>query len=352
VPRFRPTPLGELAAALGRPLEGDPALLIRGAAALDAAGPADLAFVRSAALREALAASRAGAVLAPPGVDTGGRATLRSPHPQLDFARSLARLVEVSRPAAGVHPAAVLGPGARVDPSACVGPLAVVGARSVVGPRSILHAGVVVYDDVLVGADCVLHAGCVVREECRLGDRVVLHPGVVIGGDGFGYAFDEAGRPVKLPQIGRVVLEEDVEIGAQSAVDRAALGETRVRRNARIDNCCTIAHNCDIGEDVLMAAGCGIAGSTTIGRGTIVMGQAATTGHLTIGAGSFLGARTAVTHDLAPGSRVFGAPAQPAGAWHRSVAALARLPDALRRLRAVERRVGLRGAARGEGEER
>jgi UDP-3-O-[3-hydroxymyristoyl] glucosamine N-acyltransferase len=231
-----------------------------------------------------------------------------------------------------------------------VGPLAVVGARARVGPRSVLHAGVVLYDDVQVGADCVLHAGCVVREECELGDRVLLQPGVVIGGDGFGYTLDESGRPAKLPQIGRVVLEDDVEIGALSAVDRAALGETRVRRNAKIDNLCTISHNCDIGEDVVMAAGAGIAGSTTIGRGTLLMGQTASIGHLTIGAGSFLGARAAVTRDLPPGSRVFGAPAVEERAWHKSVAALARLPDALRRLRALERRLGLRPPRAGEGE--
>src|SRR5262249_6835262 len=201
--------------------------------------------------------------------------------------------------------------------------------------RSAIHAGVVLYEEVRIGADCVVHAGCVIREEVSIGDRVLLHAGVAVGADGFGYSFDEAGRPVKIPQLGRVVIEDDVEIGANATIDRATLGETRVRRNAKIDNLCIVSHNCDVGEDVVMVGQSAWAGSRTAGRGTIIMGRAATTGPLSIGPGSFLGGRAAVVGDLAPGSRVWGAPAVEEHLWRRTVAALNRLPDALRRLRAV-----------------
>ncbi len=179
-----------------------------------------------------------------------------------------------------------------------------------------------------------------IREECELGDRVILHPGVAIGADGFGYAFDEAGRPAKIPQVGRVVIEDDVEIGALAAVDRATLGVTRIGQNAKIDDLCIIAHNCEIGPDVIIVGLSGLAGSTVVGRGAILMGQTATTGHLRIGERAFLGGRAAVHKDVPAGVHVWGAPAMEQRAWHKSMAALARLPEALRRLRAVERMVG------------
>jgi len=350
VPRVRAISLGELGAALGREAEGDAGFVVQGVAPLSGAGPGDLSFARSSAYARALAASRAGAVIVPPGLDAGGRPALRSARPDLDFARAVALLVAAERPAPGVHASAVVAADAHVDPSAHVGPLAVVGARATVGPRSVLHPHVVLYPDARIGADCVLHAGCVVREEVEIGDRVVLHPGAALGGDGFGYALDETGLPIKVPQVGRVVLEDDVEVGANATIDRATLGETRVRRNAKIDNLVVVSHNCDVGEDVLVAAQSGLAGSTTVGRGAILMGQTASAGHLTIGAASFLGARAALHKDLPPGSRVWGAPALEERRWHKSVAAFARLPEMLRRLRAVERKLGLRRAGREDAE--
>jgi UDP-3-O-[3-hydroxymyristoyl] glucosamine N-acyltransferase len=349
VPRFRPTALRELAARLGRELSGDGTRVVRGVAALESAGPDDLAFVRGPRYAEALAASRAGFAIAPPSVDTGERPAIRSPRPDFDFARAVALLYEPERPPAGVHPTAVVAPDAVVDASASVGPYVVVGPRCRVGARSVLHAHVVLYPEVRIGADCELHAGCVLREETELGDRVLVHPGAAIGADGFGYTFDERRRPIKIPQIGRVVIEDDAEIGALTAIDRATLGVTRIGRNAKIDDLCVVAHNCDVGADVILVGQSGLAGSTVVEDGAILMGQTGTTGHLRIGARAFLAGRTAVHKDVPPGARLFGAPAMPERAWHRTMAALARLPDALRRLRAVERRLGIRGA-RGEDE--
>jgi len=342
LPRFRSTPLGELAARLGCPLDGDAQRAVSGVASLEEAGPGDLVFVRGPRYTDAFARSRAGAAIVPPGFDGGERPVLRSTRPDFDFARAVALLVDTERPAPGVHPTAVVAQGARVDASASVGPYAVVGARARIGARSVVHAHVVLYADVVVGADCVLHAGAVLREETELGDRVTIHAGAAIGADGFGYTFDASGRPVKIPQIGRVRIEDDAEIGALAAIDRATLGATRIGRNAKIDDLCVVAHNCDVGADVLMVGQSGLAGSTVVEDGAILMGQTGTTGHLRIGRRAFLGGRTAVHKDVPAGARLFGAPAMPERAWHRTMAALARLPDALRRLRAVERALGIR----------
>lgn len=350
MPRFRSTPLGTLAARLGCAVEGDAAQLVSGVAPLEDARPGDLVFVRSPRCAGAFERSRAGAVIAPASVDVHGRPAIRSARPDHDFARAVAWLVESERPAAGVHPTAVVAADAQVDPTASVGPYAVVGARSSIGARSVLHAHAVLYADVRIGADCELHAGCVLREETELGDRVTIHSGASIGADGFGYTFDAAGRPAKIPQIGRVVIEDDAEIGALAAIDRATLGVTRIGRNAKIDDLCVVAHNCDVGPDVIMVGQSGLAGSTVVEAGAILMGQTGTAGHLRIGARAFLGGRTAVHRDVPAGARLFGAPAMPERAWHRTMAALARLPDALRRLRALERALGIR-PPRGEDDE-
>ena len=336
--------LGELAVKLGgRPVEGDPHFHVDGVATLEEGGARALGFVRGGAFAAALARSSIGAVVAPPGVAVGGRPAIRSPLPSLDFARATALLVPEPRPAPGVHSSAWVAATARVHPTASVGPRCVVGERSEIGAGSILRASVTVLEDVRIGADCRLHAGAVVRERCQLGDRVTLQPGVVIGGDGFGYEFNERGESEKVPQVGDVVLEDDVEIGANSTVDRARLGTTRIGRGAKVDNLVMIAHNCVIGPHSLIVAQSGLAGGTVFGERVIAMAQSGFRGQLTVGDGAFVAARAGVIEDVAPGSRVWGFPAQPERAWHRSVAWLARLPELAKRVRALERKLGLRG---------
>ncbi len=334
--------VGELARRLGRPSEGDAEFVVAGVASLESAGPRDLVFVRSAQYAGRLAASRAGAAIVPAGVDPG-RPAIRSPDPGRDFARAVDELVPEVRPAPGVHRSAVVAPDAEIHPRAHVGPLAVVGARVRVGPGSVILAHATLYDDVVVGADCTIHAGAVIRERVVLGDRVILQPGVVLGGDGFGYVFAEGGGFEKVPQVGRVVVGDDVEIGACATVDRATLGETRLGHGVKIDNLVMIGHNCDVGDGSAIVAQSGLAGSTVVGRRVFLMAQVGTTGHLSIGDGAFVGARGGVTRDVEPGAKVFGYPALEQRAWHRAMAALARLPEALRRLRALEKRLGVRG---------
>ncbi len=347
--------LRELALRLGCEFEGDGAFRVEGVAALDCAGPTDLSFVRTLRWAKSLPASRAGAVIVPKGVDSGDRPVLRSNNPGLDFARAVALLVPAPRPPAGVHSRACVASDAVLGEACSIGAGAVIGARCRVGARSVVHASVTLYDDVVIGEDCVLHAGVVLREGTRAGDRVIVHPNAVIGGDGFGYAWNERGEPEKIPQIGIVVLEDDVEVGSGTTIDRASLGATRIGRGTKIDNLVQIAHNCDIGEAVVVVAQAGLAGGTVVENGAMLMARAASAGQLRVGARAFVGAAASLHRDVAPGSRVWGTPQMEERLFHRTVAALRRLPDALRRLRAIERRLGLRPAREdtpaGEGED-
>ena len=342
----RPFRLAELAAFLECEVEGDEAFEIAGFASLGAARADELVFLRDAAHAPALADSRARAVVAGPEVDLAGRSGLRSRRPAYDFSRLIRAFAPVPRPMTGVAEGALVDAGAAVDPTASIEPGARIGPGCRVGPRSIVSANATLVADVEIGADCWIHSGSVLREGTRVGNRVVLQPGVVLGADGFGIVPDETGRPVAMAQRGRVVVEDDVEIGANSTVDRATLDETRIRAGAKIDNLVQIAHNCDVGEDVLIVAQSGLSGGTVIGRGAIVMAQAGTTGHLRIGEGAFVGARAGIHHDVADGARVFGSPATEELAWHRSIAAIKRLPELLRRVRRLERS---KGQAAGEG---
>jgi UDP-3-O-[3-hydroxymyristoyl] glucosamine N-acyltransferase len=209
-----------------------------------------------------------------------------------------------------------------------------------VGARTLIHANATLYPDVRVGEDCEIHAGAVLREGTRVGDRVILHPGVVLGGDGFGYEFDEQGSFEKVPQLGVVVLEDDVEVGSNTTVDRARFGETRIGRGVKLDNLVQIAHNVRIGDGSAIVAQSGIAGSTVIGRRVFFMAQSGAANGLEIGDGAFVGVRAGVIQDLPAGSRVWGMPAVPERTWHRAMLVLYRLPEIARRLRRLERRAG------------
>ena len=333
----RPIRLSELAAFLAVPLEGDGSVEIAGFASLVAAKPDELAFLRDANLAAMLEASAAEVILAPKAADVGQRAVLRSEQPAHDFSRLVEAFAPRWRPSEGIAAGASVDPTAIMDPTACIETGARIGPGCRVGARTVIGANATLVANVEIGDDGWIHSNVVLREDSCLGDRVVLQPGVVIGGDGFGYVPDAEGRPVAMAQRGRVVLEDDVEIGANSTVDRATLDETRIRRGAKIDNHVQIAHNCDIGEDVLIVAQCGLSGGTIVGDRAILMARCGTTGHLRIGAGAFLGANTGVHHDVPDGARVFGAPAQDERGWHRMVAAMKRLPELLKRVRRIER---------------
>jgi UDP-3-O-[3-hydroxymyristoyl] glucosamine N-acyltransferase len=298
--------------------------------------------VRSAQYLGRVEASRAGALIAPPGVVVGGRPVLRSEDPSLDFGRAVRWFQPEVPPPTGTHATAAIEPGAQIDPAACIGANCSIAAGARIGPRSVLYAGVTLYDGVTIGADCRVHAGCVLREDTVIGDRVVLHPNAVLGGDGFAYLGDGSGGLEKVPQVGRVVVGDDVEIGAGTTIDRGTLGDTRIGRGSKIDNLVQIGHNCTLGEQVIVVAQVGLSGSTTVGDGALILGQAGAAGHLTIGAGAVVGPQSGLHKDVPAGTRVLGSPQREEGKYHRAMAALGRLPGLLRRLRAVERRLGMR----------
>lgn len=336
-----PIRLAELARLLDLPLEGDGSLEIHGFGSLDRASADELVFVRDRRHLPALARCPARAVIAPTDLGVGGRSALRSPRPAHAFSQLMEHFLPVPRPPAGVAAGALVDPSAVVHPTASIESGARIGAGSRVGAGTVVAAHATLAADVVVGSDCWIHANVVLREGTRVGDRVVLQPGVVLGSDGFGLVADEGGRPVAMAHRGRVVVEDDVEIGANTTVDRATLDETRIRRGAKIDNLVQIAHNCDIGERALIVAQSGLSGGTIVGAGAIVMAQAGSTGHLRIGERAFVGARAGLHHDVRDGERVFGSPAMEERTWHRAMAALKRLPELLRRVRRIEQRIGL-----------
>ena len=248
----------------------------------------------------------------------------------------MALLHPLSRPAPGIHPTAQVDPSASLGEGVHVGAFAVIGPRARLGARTSLHPFVVLYADAEVGDDCVLHSGVHVRERCRLGHRVVVQNGAVVGSDGFGFAKDEAGGYEKIPQVGVVVVEDDVEIGALTAVDRASLKETRIGRGTKIDNLVQIGHSVRIGSDTVLAGQVGIAGSTRIGSRVTLAGQVGVAGHLTVGDGAIATAQTGIPSDVAPGALVSGYPAIDNRAWLKSSAVFAKLPELQKRVRKLE----------------
>jgi len=331
--------LAELAARVGGTVQGDGSLRLDGVAPLEDAGPSHISFFSNRKYRKAFEASRAGAVIVEPDEDVpAARTVLRAAPAYLAFAKISTAFHPPREPLPEVAPEAAIHPSAKVHPSAQVMPFASVGARAEVGPRTILFPGVHLGEDVRVGADCILYANVVIRERCVIGDRVILQPGCVIGADGFGFALDLQGegrgpRHYKVPQVGIVVVEDDVEIGANSCVDRATLGVTRIGRGAKIDNLVQIAHNVEVGPLSILASQVGISGSTKLGMGVVAWGQAGLVGHITVGDRANIAAQAGVASDVDAGARIAGSPAGPDVQWARNSAVFNRLTEMRRELR-------------------
>ena len=337
--------LAELANRVGGRVEGDGSIRIERIMPLEEAGPSDISFFANRRYAAEFAATRAGAVIVGEGEQVApGRTVLRSGNAYLAFARISTLFHPPRESVPEISPAAVIGEGAVVDPSAEVQALACVGRGATIGARTILFPGVVVGDRARVGDDCVLHPNVVVGERCVVGNRCTLQPGAVLGGDGFGFAFDMEGdgsgpRHVKVPQAGIAELEDDVELGANSCVDRATLGRTVVRRGAKIDNLVQLAHNVEIGPLSLIAAQSGISGSTKVGMGVAMGGQVGLVGHLTIGDGARFGAKAGVHNDVPAGEVYSGYPATSHRDWLRESAAIRALPELVKRVRELEKTV-------------
>ena len=330
--------LAELATALGCPLDGKGAADVTRVAGLEDARPGDITFLSNRKYAKHVAKTRASAIIADASLKSAPCPIIRSRQPYVTFAEALALLTPARRVAAGIHPLAAVDATATIAASASIGPFVAVGAGSTVGERTIVHPHAVIGPGVTVGADCVIHAQVSIREDVTLGDRVILQDAAVIGSDGFGFAKRADGTHHKIPQVGRVVIEDDVEIGAHSAIDRPAVGETRIAAGAKIDNLVQIAHGVKVGRRVLLAAQVGIAGSTTIEDDAVFAGQAGAVGHVRVGKGSIVTAKSGVTHDLPPGSAVSGFPAFDLKEWKKATVAFRKLGRARRVARGRRKR--------------
>ena len=300
--------LGQLAQALGATLEGDPRRVVTGVAPLESAGPDQVSFLTHARYHDVAKTSRAGAFVA--GAEAGGlpAPVLRVRAPQ----QALVDLLNLFHPPAvavpGVHPTAVVAADARIDPTATVGAHAVVEAGARIGPRVRVGPLVYVGAGVEVGEDSTLGVHVALLDGVRVGRRVVIHPGAVLGADGFGFAFDGA-QHRKIPQTGGVLIEDDVEIGANTTIDRATFGDTIVRRGTKIDNLVQIGHNVEVGEHSILVAQVGVSGSSRLGRGVVLAGQVGVADHVTIGDGTLVGAQGGVPSSLEAGGKFLGTPA-------------------------------------------
>ena len=334
--------ISELAALVGGEVfSGSGDTVIDGPASLADAQPGEISFFSHPRYAGDLKQTRASAVLVPS--DFAGEtsaACIRVDNPSGAFTRITAEFVrEPAAPPAGIHASAVVHPGAQVAPNASIGEHAVVMPGAIIGQRSVVMAGSYVGAGARLGADCLLHPHAVVHHGCILGDRVILHSGVVVGSDGFGYDTRD-GRHVKIPQSGIVVVENDVEIGANTTIDRARFGRTVIGEGTKIDNLVMIAHNVVIGKHCIVCAQVGIAGSAQIGNYVILAGQAGLVGHIRIGDGAIVGAQTGVSNDIEPGARVVGSPPRPIGEWKRSIVRVDKLAELYERVKKLEQRAG------------
>lgn len=331
--------LGEIAKQLGCELVGDPELEITGVAPIEQAGPTELTFLANPKYAPKVRHSRAGAIIAREPIRDIPIATLVSQNPYLDFARALELFYRPPRPQPGIHPTAVIAPSAEIGEDASIGAYVVIGEHVRIGRRAVLYPHVVIYEGAQIGDDFTAHAHAVVREYCRIGNRVTLQNGVVVGGDGFGFARRPDGTHYKIVQAGTVVIEDDVEIQSLSAVDRATIGETRIKRGAKIDNLVQVGHACVVGEDNIICAQVGLAGSTILGKNVLLAGQVGVSGHLTIHDNVVVYAQSGVGGDIEAGAVVAGSPAFDAKQWKRAVTAFPKLPELLKRLRELEHTV-------------
>jgi len=333
--------LGELAARLGAELVGgtgaDAETDVSGVAGIEQAGPSQVSFVANPKYAGLAKSTRAAALIVEPEFAALPGATLRVKNPYLAWSRAIEIFHPPLRYEPGVHATAVVAATAKLGARAHVGPYVVVGEGCVIGDDAVLLAHVVLYPWVRAGDRFLAHAHAVVREGCVLGDDVVLQNGAVIGSDGFGFAKDGAGHWVKIVQAGPAVLEDAVEVQANACVDRASVGETRVKAGAKIDNLVQVGHGSFVGEDTLLCAQVGLAGSTVIGKNVILAGQVGVAGHLTVGDGAVATAQTGIPSDVAAGAVVSGYPAMDNRAWLRMVASLNRLPELIRQMRAKEK---------------
>jgi len=330
--------VAELAKQLAGEITGDARATLTGFAMIDRAKAGDLTFAENAEYFAAAEASAATAIICDLKAASDKKILIRVANPRLAFAKALAIFFPEPQFAAGIHPSAVIAKSAQVDPSAHIGPHCTIGERVKIGAKVVLQAGDFIGDDSVLGDETNLFPNVTIYSRTQIGQRVRIHAGVVIGADGFGYVFD-AGVHRKVPQIGNVVIGDHVEIGANTTIDRAALGSTVIGKGTKIDNLVQVGHNVEIGEHCIFCAQVGISGSTKIGNYTVLAGQVGLAGHLKIGNQVTIGSKSGVMHNIPDGEQWLGIPAQPDRQAKRMMIALQRLPDLFKKIAEWEKKL-------------
>ena len=342
--------LAAIARHLDCRLEGDGEVEILGAAGIEEAGPEDLTFLSNPKYVSRLGRCRAGAIVVSEDAPATTMPRLIAENPYLSFARAIELFYRPPEVIPGIHPTATVAATARLGEEISLGANVVIGEGAVIGDRAVLHPGVIIYPYAQIGEDFVAHSQAVVREYCRIGNRVILQNGVVIGSDGFGFAPREDGSYYKILQAGIVVLEDDVEIGAHTCIDRATVGETRIGPSTKIDNLVQIGHGSRVGANAVLAAQVGLAGSTRVGDRVMLAGQVGVAGHLTIGDDVIATGQTGIGRSVKAGSKVSGSPEMDSGLWRRNYILLQHLPELVRSVRLLEKKVQELSAP-GQGED-
>lgn len=334
--------LSELAELTSSRIEtGSPDTEISAAAGLDLAGSGEITFLANPKYTPQIQATKAAAIFLNENVtiERDDIAVLRTKDAYLAYTRALRAFYPAAAVVAAIHPTAFIDPTAKVAETADIGANVVIGKDCVVSDGVKIYPNATIYDGVTIGAGSVIHSGVSIRENCEVGSNCIIHNNTTIGSDGFGYAKDEEKRWLKIPQVGRVVLEDDVEIGANTAIDCASVGETRIKRGAKIDNLVQIGHSCTIDEDALICSQTGLAGSSVIGKRVILAGQVGIAGHLKVGDDAVLTAKSATSHDVEPGKVISGIPGFDNKEWLRSTAVYRRLGELSQTIRKIEKRL-------------
>ena len=331
--------LGELATRLGAELRGNPELEVTAVQGIEEAGPTDVTFVANPKYAGLARKTRAAAVLVAPDFPEIETATLRIANPYLAFSRALGFFYQRPVYEPGVHPTAVIHPTAQIGEGAHIGAYVVIGPGVTLGPNTTLLPHVVLYPNVTAGSHFFAHAHAVVREGCTLGDHVTLENGAIVGSDGFGFAKNDSGEWEKIPQSGPVRLGSRVDVQANACIDRATLGATEIGDGTKIDNLVQVGHGSKVGRNTLLCAQTGLAGSSVVGNDVLLAGQVGVAGHCEVGDGAILTAQSGVSHDVPAGKMLSGSPAFDNRVWLRAVALFQRLPELLKRLDRVEKRL-------------
>ncbi len=330
--------LRELAECVQGAVVGDDSLVISGVAGIEDAGPGQLTFLANPKYRAKLHDTKASAVIVALDVEAPGMTILQAQNPYLAFARIVTLFSEKKHPPVGIHKTCVIGDQTTIGDECALGAHVTLGSQVTIGERTILYPGVVVGDGVSIGADCILYPNVSILQDVCLGNRVIINAGAVIGSEGFGFAPD-GDTTYKIAQIGTVVIEDDVEIGANVTIDRAALGQTLIQRGVKIDNLVQIAHNVVIGENSIIVAQVGISGSAKVGKHVILAGQVGLVGHIQLGDHVVVGAQSGVTKSVPEKTMLSGSPAVDHRLWRKSQVSLLKLPDTLKTIKALELRV-------------